>query len=106
MGKKIALGGRIKALRKRLGWSQEHFAKRVGISTQYASNIERGKENPTLDSVLRLAESLKVTPSDLFDFETEALGTKTLRVEIRNLLETRDADRLRFALKVLRAIVG
>lgn len=105
MDKKIALGKRIKALRKRLGWSQERFAERVDISTQYVSNIERGKENPTLDLLLRLAEALRVSPVEIFDFEAEGLDRKSLHADIRNLIETSDPERLRIALKVLRAIL-
>lgn len=105
MDKKVALGRRLKALRKRLGWSQEHFAERVGISTQYVSNIERGKENPTLDLLLRLAEALKVSPAEMFDFEAEGLERKSLQAGIRRLAETKDPERLRIALKVLRAIL-
>lgn len=105
MDKKTALGARIKALRKQKGWSQERLAERASISTQYLSNIERGKENPTLDLLLRLAESLKVSPADIFDFEADALDRKSLHAEIRNLVQTRDVERLRAALKVLRAIL-
>jgi len=105
MDKKAALGTRIKALRKQRGWSQETLAERVGISTQYVSNIERGKENPTLDLLLRLAEGLRVSPADLFNFEVEGLDRKGLRAEIRNVIETRDVERLRVVLKVLRAVL-
>lgn len=105
MDKKQALGARIKTLRKQRGWSQEQLAERVGISTQYVSNIERGKENPTLDLLLRLADGLAVSPTEMFDFEAEGLDLKALRLEIRSLLETRDAERLRSALRVLRAVL-
>lgn len=105
MDKKVALGARIKALRKRQGWSQEQLAERVGISTQYVSNIERGKENPTLDLLLRLAEALRVAPVDLFNFEAEGLNRKALQAEIRKAIETRDAEQLQITLKVLRAVL-
>lgn len=105
MDKKAALGARIKALRKQKGWSQERLAERVGISTQYLSNIERGKENPTLDLLLRLADSLRVSPAEIFDFEAEGLDRKALQAEIRKVMETADVERLRTALKVLRAIL-
>ncbi|MBI4240205.1 MAG: helix-turn-helix transcriptional regulator [Candidatus Rokubacteria bacterium] len=105
MDKKAALGARIKALRKQQGWSQEQLAERVGISTQYVSNIERGKENPTLDLLLRLAEALRVAPVDIFDFEAEGLDRKGIQTEVRKVIETQDVERLRIALRVLRAIL-
>lgn len=105
MDKKKTLGVRIKALRKLQGWSQERLAEQAGISTQYVSNIERGKENPTLDLLLRLAEALRVSPAELFDFEAEGIDRKALQAEIRRTIETRDVERLRIALKVLRTIL-
>ncbi len=105
MDKKVVLGARIKAVRKERGWSQEQLAERVGISTQYVSNIERGKENPTLDLLLRLAQALKVSPAEIFDLEARGLDRKTLQAEIRKVIETQDIERLRIALKVLRAIL-
>ncbi len=105
MDKKAALGARIKAVRKQRGWSQEQLAERVGISTQYVSNIERGKENPTLDLLLRVAHALKVSLAEIFDLEAGGLDRKTLQAEIRKVIETQDVERLRIALKVLRAIL-
>lgn len=105
MDKKAALGARIKALRKQKGWSQERLAERVGISTQYLSNIERGKENPTLYLLLRLADSLRVSLAEIFDFEAEGLDRRALQAEIRKVMETADVERLRIALKMLRAIL-
>ncbi len=105
MDKKVVLGARIKAVRKQRGWSQEQLAERAGISTQYVSNIERGKENPTLDLLLRVAQALKVSPAEIFDLEARGLDRKTLQAEIRKVIETQDIERLRIALKVLRAIL-
>jgi len=103
--KKAALGTRIKALRKQQRLSQEQLAGRAEISTQYVSNIERGKENPTLDLLFRLAAALKASPADVFDFEAESLDRKALQAEIRKLVDTDDVDRLRAVVKVLRAVL-
>jgi len=62
MKEKQLLGRRIKQLRAKLGLTQDSLAERVQISPKYLSNIERGKENPTLDTLLRLERSLKVEP--------------------------------------------
>jgi transcriptional regulator with XRE-family HTH domain len=59
MDRKELLGRRIQELRKARKLSQEAVAERAGISTQYVSNIERGKENPTLDMLFTLADTLR-----------------------------------------------
>jgi transcriptional regulator with XRE-family HTH domain len=85
--------------------TQEQLASLAEISAQYVSNIERGKENPTLDLLLRVAAALRVSLPDMFDFEDEGLDRRALQADIRRLLETQDVERLRIALKVLRSIV-
>lgn len=106
MDKKALLGRRIGEIRKRRGLSQEMLAERAGISAQYVSNIERGKENPTLDLLFRLAEALRVSLGELCDFEgVEKMDQKMVRATLRDLFKTADPERLRTALKVLRAVL-
>jgi len=85
--------------------SQERLAERAGISAQYVSNIERGRENPTLDLLLRLADALKVSLGQLCDFETvEDMNQRKMRSSIGAILQKAGPDRLRLALKLLRSL--
>ena len=61
-----ALGTRIKELRKRLEISQEELASRAGMHWTYLSDLERGRQTPTLDIVNRLARALGVTLAEFF----------------------------------------
>ena len=61
-----ALGARIKELRKRLGISQEELASRAGMHWTYLSDLERGRQTPTLDMLNRVARGLDVTLADFF----------------------------------------
>jgi transcriptional regulator with XRE-family HTH domain len=61
-----ALGARIKELRKRAGISQEELASRAGMHWTYLSDLERGRQTPTLDMVNRLARGLDVTLAEFF----------------------------------------
>jgi len=103
MDKKQFLGKRIGEIRKREGLSQEKLAERVGISAQYVSNIERGKENPTLDLLLGLADALKVSLAEMCDFED--MDQRKVHNAIREILKVKDPIRLRTALKILRAVL-
>ena len=60
------LGKRIKELRKKLDMTQEDLAFEVGVDRSYMGFIERGERNPTLDKLKKLANSLKVSLSELF----------------------------------------
>lgn len=61
-----ALGARIKELRGRLGMSQEELAGRAGMHWSYLSDLERGRQTPTMDLVNRLVRALSVTLAEFF----------------------------------------
>ncbi|MDH5134624.1 MULTISPECIES: helix-turn-helix transcriptional regulator [unclassified Microbacterium] len=63
---RAALGVRVRQLREALGLSQEAFAHRAELDRTYVSGIERGRRNPTLDVLYRLADALEVEVRDLF----------------------------------------
>jgi len=60
------LGERIRELRKKKGLSQLRLAYRAEISKTYLSDLERGKRNPSIGLLLRIAEALGVSLTDLF----------------------------------------
>ena len=103
MDAKRVLGRRLKALRKRAAMTQEELAERAGINPKYISGIERGRENPTLDTLLRLARELGVQPVELFDFDLEGMTAAGMKKTATELLKRLDAVTLRHALRLLRA---
>ena len=55
----VALVGKaIKMQRRSLGITQPHLAELAGISTNSLSGLERGKGNPSLDTLEKLATVL------------------------------------------------
>ena len=65
----IAFGAQIRDLRQKYGLSQEEVAHRAGIHVTYLSGIERGKRNPSLKNIRRIAVALGVPLRDLFTYE-------------------------------------
>ena len=61
------LGQNVRRLRDAKGWSQEEYADRAGIHRTYVSDIERGRRNPTITVVEKLAAPLGVEPGRLLD---------------------------------------
>ena len=59
------IGRRISARRRQMNIKQNVLAERVGLSNNYLSGIERGKECPTLAVFIRICNELKVTPDYL-----------------------------------------
>ena len=64
---KILLGDAIKRNRSALGISQEELAARAGLHRTYVSDVERGVRNPSIASVEKLAQALKLSVAALFD---------------------------------------
>jgi len=58
---------RSRRLREVRGWSQEGYADRADIHRTYVSDIERGRRNPTITVVEKLAQPFDVTASQLLD---------------------------------------
>jgi len=51
-----AVGGRLWALRKRRGWSQDVVADRVGLSQMTIARYERGSAPISIDALVLLAD--------------------------------------------------
>ena len=104
MNIKQMLGIRIAELRKIKGITQEQLAGKMEISPKYLSSIERGKENPTLNTLISLSESLGVNFEDLFRFiQIENLGKR--KSLVTSLVNKADADQLKLAYKILSSII-
>lgn len=58
---------RLKRLREERGLTQEHVAKRSGVSHGYLARLEIGMHDPSLSTLAKLAKALKVTVSELVD---------------------------------------
>lgn len=63
----VQIGEAVRRKRKELGLSQEVLAIDAGIDRSYMGGIERGEHNLTVMSLLRIAATLKVSPSQLMD---------------------------------------
>jgi len=61
------LGSNVRRLREAKGWSQEDYADRAGIHRTYVSDIERGRRNPTITVVEKLARPFGIAVGDLLD---------------------------------------
>ncbi len=60
------LARRIRALRGRLGITQEELASRCGISVSFASLLERGERSPSYETLWQIAEALEISLAELF----------------------------------------
>jgi transcriptional regulator with XRE-family HTH domain len=59
------LGETVRIKRKKAGLTQEKLAEKADLSTIFISRVERGKESPSVDSLVKIARALGVRVRDL-----------------------------------------
>ena len=65
MNIQIGLGERIREMRKKKGWSQEELADICGLHRSHMGEIERGRANITLATLVIITQKLQTSPSVL-----------------------------------------
>ncbi|WP_096190067.1 helix-turn-helix transcriptional regulator [Evansella halocellulosilytica] len=60
---------KIKAMRKKLGITQEQLAKECGVVRQTINCIENDKYDPTLELAFKLSKTLKLKVDELFIYD-------------------------------------
>ncbi|WP_228463208.1 helix-turn-helix domain-containing protein [Chryseobacterium cheonjiense] len=66
---KKEFGKRIIMLREQKGWSQSDFARACNKDRQAIEKLENGKVNPTLYTLLELANALEISLGELVDLK-------------------------------------
>lgn len=62
---RVRLGNRVRALRRKLGWTQVEMAEMLGVDRSYLSEIETGKKDPSLRVLKTIADGFKLSLSQL-----------------------------------------
>ncbi|WP_147794214.1 helix-turn-helix domain-containing protein [Cellulomonas sp. Y8] len=60
-------GSRLQQLRTESALTQEQLASASGLDRTYIAGVERGRRNPTLVTIRRLAMTLDISPADFFE---------------------------------------
>ena len=63
------LGRRVRDLRQKTGWTQKQLAKATCLTRAYIVAVEGGKQNVSMDVVIRVANGLGVAPDQLLAME-------------------------------------
>lgn len=72
-----SLAEAVRRLRAARSWTLDDLAARSGVSRRLVVQIEQGQANPSIGTLLRLADALEVTLTDLVsDQETTLVGVR------------------------------
>lgn len=94
---------RVRRLRKAAKLSLEKAAERGGLDYNYWGEIERGKSEPGLEYVFRIAKGLQLPPGALF---TDREEDPNLIKKTQALVEKATPDQLALLYRIAKMIVG
>lgn len=93
------LGKKIKAMRKKRGFSQGELAEMVGIATAHLSRLETGRYKPGIEVLKKLGDSLQVSVDYLLSDSDEDFGEVSIqdetfaeRIRLLNSLNKKDRE--------------
>lgn len=93
--KKILLGRRIRDIRKAKGWTQEALGSRADISYKFIGEVERGQQNPSFDTLSKIADALEIELADLFRFEQGITNRKDIEARLVKIIKGISDDDIR-----------
>ena len=67
----VQVGIRIRELRKAQKISQQELGDRANLNYKYIGSVERGERNPSIESLLKIADGLKADVGDFFNMERQ-----------------------------------
>lgn len=106
MDKKF-FGQKIKNLRKLNHYTQEKLSELIDIDVRQVARIEAGESLPSIETLLKMAKVLSVTPNDLIYFfnQDETDAKKQLKSDINDILSLAKEEQLMLIKKLILAIL-
>lgn len=92
------VGMRVKSFRTKRKLSQEKLAELSNLHTTYIGQIERGEKNPSLLSLIKIANALEISPETLisklgvYDEENSGIPNKAYNLFME--VQEEDAEKL------------
>ncbi len=99
-------GQLLRATRKTRKMSLADLAEKVDKSAKYLGRLERGESQASFELIIALANTMNVSPSAFFDFESIQADQKMVKEQFRQLLQRQEGQQLLKAYRVLKLIFG
>lgn len=87
-------GDNCRRIRNKNGFTQEEVTERSGLSLSYISEVERGKSNPTLATMEKLAKGLNAELAELLEFKHGQASPQEIRQRLIKIITATDAETL------------
>ena len=71
---KAEVGDLIRHHRRARGWTQEQLAEKAGRTIEWINRLERGKAEPSFETLQSLSQAFRIPIRDLFGIGPHAVG--------------------------------
>ncbi len=98
------IGKQIQKIRKQKGYTQEKFAEMVDLSTNYLSDIERGKSFPRPEKLVAIMNALECSADDIFA-DVIGVGYKIKISRLTDRLDTLSPENRQLVMDLLEVLL-
>ena len=100
----IAIGDRIRKYRELSRMTQEQLSESCSLSTGYIGHLERGTRSPSLETLVKISQILRVSLDDLVFGKTE-INNNIIKI-LALTLEEKDPEKVKVFLKTVCALAN
>ena len=100
----IAIGDRIRKYRELSRMTQEQLSESCSLSTGYIGHLERGTRSPSLETLVKISQILRVSLDDLVFGKTE-VNNNMIKI-LALTLEEKDPEKVKVFLKTVCALAN
>ena len=100
----IAIGDRIRKYRELSRMTQEQLSESCSLSTGYIGHLERGTRSPSLETLVKISQILRVSLDDLVFGKTE-INNNMIKI-LALTLEEKDPEKVEVFLKTVCALAN
>lgn len=87
------IGNKLLTVRKRMGMTQAEVAESAGLSDRTYADIERGTVNMRTETILRICNTLHITPDEILTEESTSLSIQQAELwERLNACNSKDKE--------------
>jgi len=87
------IGNKLLNVRKRMGMTQAEVAESAGLSDRTYADIERGTVNMRTETILRICDTLHITPDEILTEESTSLSIQQTELwERLNACNSKDKE--------------
>lgn len=79
------IGSNIRTFRKARKFTQEELGAKAGISYKFLGEIERGEVNPSLHSILSIADALNINAKNLLPDDSSQISATFTPDEVKQI---------------------